>query len=1197
MMRPPASWERFFMRRTLALSLCAAALSMSLPALAAKLPPPKEDLGKKAPSVSPDKSLAGDITRKKTAGGTIAPTLKFDQFSVQIQLQVASKRHEQIEYLQKIIQLGADDKEMPGLLFRLAELYWEESKYYFNESNRKDDEIFAAKDRKDEATVARLTGEKTALVTRSTKFQDEAIGRYREIVQKYPKFQRMDEVLYFLGHNLWDSNKEKDALAIYKALITRYPKSKYIPDAWLAFGEFYFNGSNGKKEEIAKALASYKHAAENQDSSVYGFAIYKQAWCQYNLSDFKQALDLFKAVVFYGELATQVNHDNKTALVREARKDYVLTYSHFGDPLGAEDDFKKVGGAENWLTMFKGLAGLYYEDGKDKEAVLSYRRLIQLQPLSPEAPMFQARIVDAVLRVGKKQITLEQVRTLVRIIQEVKKAGVIKSDADKKAMAEAEDLSERTMSNLAVNWHNEAKKTRDEQTFVLANEVYADYLEIFPESKKSYDLRFFWAELLNDSLLKFDKAADQYNRVVAIDAKRMEAKTKPGKWLTVAAYDAVLAWDEVAKKAPPAQAPKDDPTGKMVIPDAQKGLLKACEAYVKYVPKGDKVVEVSYKAAQIYYKHNYYDDASKRFDDICVNHPENEVAEYACNLVVDTRNLKGDLQGVYDTAKRYLANDALMKAHPKLHTDLKAVIEQTAFKLVSQLESKGLFVSAAKKYLGYVDEFPKSGLSDSALFNASVDFFKGHHFDDSFAARARLVKEYPGSKYVPDSIYANGEAAESVGEFEGAAAAYEQYARNFQKQSGLAGGLKAKAKGGRRSKKAPPRLAAKQGDSPQHYDEAKAQAALFNAGVFREGLAEYKQALNDRNQYLDMWPEAKDSEAVFLSIASLYEKQNQVGKAVGQYMEYEKRQVKDQQKVLTAEAKIVKLYQKVGSKKPAAKKREEIYKAYNKMYSAQKKKVEGAALEQVAWANYEANDPNFGEYVRSKLKLNIKDPQSFKKELKEKAQKMAVVQKAYTETVNYKVAGPGVCALMKIGDAYAHLEKVLKEQKVPSNLPQEIQDGIREGLEQQSEPLKAKAAEAYQLAVAKSRELNAYNDCSERALGQLSETFAADQYPRVTESFAEVKGLPVPKEGTGLLATIQPIPTPDKEEAQVAEKIAAPPAAQPDGKAEASDDHPPAHEDEAPKTAPIKTTPASTNPGSSTDKAPVKDEPADDVVN
>jgi tetratricopeptide (TPR) repeat protein len=1198
---------------------------------------PKDDLGKKGPATTIDQNLAGDITRKKATAAAQAPGLKVDQFTVQVELQVASKRHEQIEYLQKIIQLGADDKEMPKLLFRLAELYWEESKYYFFESQRKTEEVIKAQDNKDTAGAQHATEEKNALVARSQKFQDEAVNRYKEIVKNYPNFERMDEVFYFLGHNLWEAaantatkeegqKKEEEALAIYKLLITKFPKSKYIPDAWLAFGEHFFNGSAGKKDELAKALTSYKKAAEFQDSAVYGFALYKQAWCYYNMADWTKALDTFKAVIFYGEYASSVNHENKTALVKEARKDYVLTYSHFGDPLGAEDDFKKVGGADNWEGMFKGLAGLYYDDGKDKEAVLTYRRLIQLKPLSPEAPLFQSRIVDAVMRVGKKQITLEQVRTLVKIIQDVKNSGVIKTDPDKKALAEAEELSERTMSNLAVNWHTEARKTRDDPTFVLANEVYSDYLTIFPDSKKSYDLRFFWAELLNDNLNKYDKAAEQYSMVVGIDAKRIEAKQKPGKWLQNAALDAVLANDEVVKKFTD-PLPKADPKNKSQIPPPKQKLIDACNAYIKYVPKGEKVVEIQYKVAKIYYDYNWLDEASKGFDDICIGHPEHEVAEFSCNLVLDIKNLRDDLPGVYDTAKKYLANEALIKAHPKLKPDLTDLLEKTSFKLVSQYESQGKYVAAAKKYLAYVDEFPKGSLSDTALYNASVDFFKGHHFDESIAARTRLTKEFPNSKYVPDALYNNAEAAESVGDFEAAAEAYEEYTKRFQKQSGLSGGLKAMSKssshngggkhGGKHDKHED--KGAAQASNVQ-YDEAKAQIALYNAGVFREGLGQIKAALNDRQLYLDMWPNAKDSEQVFLSIASLYERQNSSMKAANQYLDYEKNNLKDPEKVLTAEAKICKIYEKT-SKKSAQKKREEMLKYYDKLYSNQKKKIEGLALEQIAWAHYDANEPYFDDYKRIKLKLTLSDPKAFKKALADKGEHLKDVQKRYTETVNLKAGGPAICALNRIGEAYANFAEALANMPMPKGLNQEQQDGVREQLEEQAKPLQSKAGEAFQLAVSKSRELNIYNDCSEKALGQLAEKYAPDQFPKVTESYAEIKGLPEQKSGQSVLLAVQPLPTKNPEDEQEKpEQIAVKPStegenapAQAPGqkvandnpKAENPDDHPPGsggdEKTPTPNTPKTQTPPSTSSNPSSTptnnaSSTTPNDEPTD-VVN
>src|SRR5690606_18863864 len=102
---------------------------------------------------------------------------------------------------------------------------------------------------------------------------------------------------------------------------------------------------------------------------------------------------------------------------------------------------------------------------------------------------FQSRIVDAVMRVGNKRITVEQARVLVRIFQEVEQAQVERTDEELALLKQARELAERTLSNLAVVWHNEAKKTLDEQTFAYASALYGDYLTLFPDTPKSYAMR------------------------------------------------------------------------------------------------------------------------------------------------------------------------------------------------------------------------------------------------------------------------------------------------------------------------------------------------------------------------------------------------------------------------------------------------------------------------------------------------------------------------------------------------------------------------------------------------------------------------------------------------------------------------------------------------------------------------------------
>src|ERR1700687_3231845 len=229
---------------------------------------------KKATSAAPDKSLAGDITRKKEDKGTAAPARQYDQFRLGVELQVASKRREQIDSLSKIISLSPDPKEAPSLLFRLGELYWEESKFYFFEANRKDDDLINAMNRGDSAGQQRAKAEKEQLSAKSKELSQMAVEEYSEIVQKYKNYERTDEVLYFLGHNLMESGEERRALVAYKRLIDKYKKSKFLPDALLAYGEYYFNSSKGKKDLVEKALDYYKQAAAFTDNQVYGFALY-----------------------------------------------------------------------------------------------------------------------------------------------------------------------------------------------------------------------------------------------------------------------------------------------------------------------------------------------------------------------------------------------------------------------------------------------------------------------------------------------------------------------------------------------------------------------------------------------------------------------------------------------------------------------------------------------------------------------------------------------------------------------------------------------------------------------------------------------------------------------------------------------------------------------------------------------------------
>lgn len=1127
---------------------------------------PSADLGKKK-DTGLDESLKADLTRKKTEAREARPALQFDQFRRTVELQVAEKRREQIATLKQIVDLGPDAREAPGLLFRLAELYWEEAKFFFFQAHAKDDEIIAAQG--DPGRIEALRREQKDLNGKSDYFRQQAIERYREIVKTYPKYERLDEVLFSLASNLWEQDDRRQAVKVYTILIRRFGESEYIPDSWLAVGEYFFN-----KGEVRKALKAYGSAAKYPEAKVYGFAMYKQGWCYYNLGEWAKALDQFKAVILYGDIAAGVSGDNKIALVREARRDYVLAYSHVGSARAAKADFASVGG-EQAPKMIRNLASIYYDEGKDREAIVVYHDLIREQPLSPESPGYQARIVDAAQRIGNKGYTVKQARLLVRIFEEVEKAGVAKTDKEKQGLVEAKEFAERTLRTLAVTWHSEAKKTRDDQTFTYAMEMYADYVSLFPDSKFAYEMHFYYGELLYH-LEHWAEAADEYTKALSIDIQRIEGKRtdedgkpeKPGKFLVDAAFNAILSYEEVARKFEETEdRTGNDPSKALDVPPAKQALLDACERYLTYVPHGEKQVEVAYKAANIYYRYNRFDEAVERFAKIALDHPTHELAEYSANLILDSYNLLDRPEKVNEWARKLYANKQLAKG--KFASDLRQVIEDSALTMVENLTKKGDHEAAAKAYEGFVHEFPQSKKADRALYNASVEWANARQLDRALELRARIIAEYPRSELVPESIFTTAKGYESMAEFDKAARYYETYAGRFKAQKAPP----ARGRRHRRRRHAPPKA-----DGPK-FEEAKAQEALFNAGVLREGLGQFAKARANRLAYVELWPGAKDTKDLFLSVAELFEKQHQYLAAVRHLDAYLSTYAKgDVDAQLSIRLRQAKLLQKTGPRhrREVSAKYDEILTLWQKL-GRRRGRVDGgllavatAELRTAAEArrDYEkvrlsypweegvsakrladqlnaaaamlqkAQEDGRQEFTNREVRMVLRakkakkrlergiqvSNQRFQKSQAEKAKALQDAVARYTAIVKYKQGEPALCALEQVGLLYLDFVDVLKKAPKPPyvfDADQEAQ--FRDLLAQQALPAEDQAVEAFAAAVKKSRELMLYTRCARRSLKKLQALRPAE-WPTLVEERVDLEKTPETREGNTFLTEIQPLP-------------------------------------------------------------------------
>jgi tetratricopeptide (TPR) repeat protein len=1124
------------MRRALIAGLAAVVSAASTAGAAPRAQPHDAGLGEKR-SVAPDAALGGSLEKARPAAkGPGGPALDFETFRKDIEVRVSDKRREEIVSLRKLIDLGGGtDRDTPQWYFRLAELLWEESQYYFFEANRRDDLMIAA-GKGNTRERARLEAERNDLDEQSRKLQLQAVSLYKAIIAKYPKYPRLDEVLFFLAENLSKHDRaDPEALKAYRALIERFPSSRYVPDAWMAFGEYYFDRANkaNRAGNLAKALEAYKKAATYEESSVYGYALYKQAWVHSNLGAYDQALELFRAVIYFGELPTStVPADRKIALVKEARKDYVRTYSHVGSAEGAVEEFRRVGGEAGWWDMVKSLGDIYYGDGKDRDAILVYHRLVREKPVSAEAPFFQSRIVTSAGRLGKKEAAVQQAHVFVKMLREIEASPVAHDEKGKKALVDARRDAEQTLRVLAVQYHNEWKKTRDEPIAGFAAAVYQDYLEVFPDEPTAYEMRFFHAEL-RYALADFEGAANEYERVVAYDVRALEQKgaagaekRKPGKFFKDALENAVFAWDLVAKKLDETEKrTPTDPKKRIPLAPQRQKLVDACDRYLKYQPAGDKWVEIAYKAANIHYRHNAFGEATDLFTRIGLDHPEHELAGYATNLVLDAYNLLGDWRNVNGWAKRFYGNAALMKRHPALKDDLARVIEQSAFKVIEEKERARDHEGAAEEYLTFSREWPTSRLAPTALHNASVALVRAHRLDRAMEIREQFLARFPTHELAPKILYDNAEAYEAIADFDKAAGLYERYFREWRQSKGLGPRPAARGKGARAAKAAADAPAA----PVARYDEKRATDAIINAAVFRAGLKEWARAEAASDAYLETWPKGADAPRIFLSLADVYARRGQTAKELKQLEEYRRRFAKDPDEWLAVTHRIARLFEKSGNARGAR----ETYAEALAYYRPRRDRVKERGLPVVAQAAYLELDPTFAEYDR--ITLNVA-PRYLKSQLQVKGKKLKQLEDAYGQVVKLKQAEPAICALYKIGLGYRRFAQTLFDAPIPREIrgQKELVEEYKAQLAQVAEPLEAKAIEGLVLAMNASRDYGVVNDCAKQATAILVK-YRPDEYGRSPELLPKLAAAPVVEapRGYGILAEVQPVPPPAQRQEQV----------------------------------------------------------------
>src|SRR5450432_2757816 len=539
------------------------------------------------------------------------PVLTVDQFVAVKQEGIIKLVDAQISKMRRLIQVtGDDDPQKPDFMFRLGELYAEKQHYNFAKARALDQKIYEMPPNQ----RGSLQSTQRTYEAEEQKWLLEAVKAYIAAT-KFRKYERMDEVLFRLAFLLTSVKKEDQAREFFHRLIKDYPNSKYIPDAYLSFAEYYFD-----KGEMDNALKFYEKVEQFPKSSVYPYAVYKKGWCYVNLGDYKTALETFVGVV---RMATEgkvnINKNQKDALVKEAKKDIVKAYAHVGGPDKAWEFFQRTGG-DYAPKMMEALAELYWEQGKFGDSSRVYRKIIAQNMDSPRICEWQGKVVRNTLSSGNKRDQVQEIERMGAVYDKVSSMKGLKKDQ----MEECKNAFHDTSKELALIWHKEAQKTKNSDTYALDKYVYKVFLDHFPKDKDAYDMSFYYGELLW-TLENWKDAAEQYTKVVELNPK--------GKYVKDAAYAAVLAWKNALNvddheqrelvendRAKMKDTEKAGTLQPLKIPEYQQKMINAFDTYLKYVPDAKETVTIMYRRARIFYEYNHFAEAAPLFQEIVDKH-------------------------------------------------------------------------------------------------------------------------------------------------------------------------------------------------------------------------------------------------------------------------------------------------------------------------------------------------------------------------------------------------------------------------------------------------------------------------------------------------------------------------------------------------------------------------------------------------
>ena len=1002
----------------------------------------------------------------------------------------ASAASEKIELQQSAIKklqlriknTDEDDPAKPQLMERMGDMLWQKARYY-------ELEAYDYLSKANEAGAAGDTAKQQQLLAKKT--EDEKIGReareemlklYREILKYHSDYEQIDKIRYYMAFNMAEMGYAGEAYEQYSGIVREHSNSRYLPEAFLGMAEYSFT----IEEDMPTALQQYqKVVSVDPNSSAASYAMYKMGWCYFNLGEPKKALAQFEKVIREADKGTD---KRRTDMRKEALKDLVKAYSMWdaAKPGNARKYFKGFAADDAEVdSMMERLARLYQENGKIDESNFVYNQLIAANPGKFKIVGYQHEIMLNTETLSNPTALAEDIQRTVAIF--VKARDEKYEGATPEAVKAENDKLEQYVSDTGKWYHMTYQNTKNPLYYSLAFEIYRTYLNNFPTATDNYDVMYYYADMAYFRK-NYAEAAKGYERVLDINEN--------GEFSKDAAHGAVLAYDQLmGENNTDKEACPDIP----VTPEAAPG--EASKRYAKIDQSAEFANNSKYKAAQIYFNYNHFEESRPLFLEVTRDAPGSEVAVYSANYLLETYRLTKQYQKMHEAITTLKANSAFMANNttymPEFKEVLSAYERALDYKFCEEKENNKQWEDAARCYEQYAEAHKGSDDAAKARWNASIAWEKGSEVGRAIEARVALLTSGENDEHTkalaPRAIYAIALNYHSLAVFSEAARYYEIFVNQFPEDREACVPI---------------------GAAPSK--DPCAKTALSNAAAFRSGLGEYQKAVEDYDLYAKMFPKDKAQMAQLkFATGRIYYDQKKYDMALDRFRDYLKNYAKLGSPALQVAANtfIGKCYWDKKNQKEALKSFEAAENLYaSKSLQQWLAKAEPTESEQARNAAAEARFMRGETLFKETLDIKLSDPsvsgrkinEFLQKQLLKKAEKLQEAAPVYKDVIT-KFNAPkwGLAAMTRVGMMFDDVAQQIEKAPVPPGLPEEVELAYVEQLLDFSSKFEEQAISSYVAAVKKAAETGWFSQYTTEAQRRLF-----DLRPMEYRSASEVKATP-----------------------------------------------------------------------------------------